>query len=83
MAILKSVGEQGVNDKVDVKVIQAGLNLAQSSNFKLKNRLVVDGKVGNKTINAIEAFQKIIVKLKHPDSRVDAGGTTLKILKKI
>lgn len=77
MAILKSVGEQGVNDKVDVKVIQAGLNLTQSSNFKLKNRLVVDGKSGGKTIAAIEEFQKQIVKLSNPDGRVDAGGKTL------
>lgn len=82
MAILKSVGEQGVNDKVDVKVIQAGLNLAQSSNFKLKNRLVVDGKNGSKTITAIEEFQKQIVKLSKPDGRVDAGGKTLSALKK-
>ena len=50
MTILKSVGEQGVNDKVDVKVIQAALNLAQSSNFKLKNRLVVDGNQGVRTL---------------------------------
>lgn len=81
MTILKSVGEQGVNDKVDVKVIQAALNLAQSSRFKLKARLVVDGKKGSKTITAIEEFQKHVVKLSNPDGRVDAGGTTLKTLK--
>ncbi|MFK5947346.1 MAG: glycoside hydrolase family 19 protein [Methylococcales bacterium] len=82
MAIKQSVGEKGKNDKVDVKIIQAALNLAQSANFKLKNRLIVDGSNGNKTITAIEYFQKNIVKLNAPDGRVDAGGTTLKVLNK-
>ena len=57
MAIQESVGEKGINNKVDVKVIQAALNLAQSANFKLKTPLVVDGKNGSKTITAIESFQ--------------------------
>lgn len=82
MAIQESVGEKGINNKVDVKVVQAALNLAQSANFKLANRLVVDGKNGSKTIAAIEVFQKDIVKLNNPDGRIDAGGTTLKTLKK-
>ena len=82
MAIQKSVGDQGVNDKVDVKVIQAALNLAHSAAFKFKNRLIVDGKNGNKTITAIELFQKDIVKLNNPDGRIDVGGKTLKALKK-
>lgn len=81
MAILSSVGEKGINDKVDVKVIQAALNLAKSDNFKLKKRLVVDGKNGSNTIAAIEAFQKDVVKLSNPDGRIDAGGKTLKTLK--
>ena len=78
MAILKSVGEKGINDKVDVKVIQAALNLAKSVNFKLKKRLVVDGKNGSNTITTIETFQKDVVKLSNPDGRIDAGGKTLK-----
>jgi len=82
MAIKQSVGDKGINDKIDVKVIQAALNLAQSVNFKLKSRLVVDGKNGAKTINAIELFQKNIVNLNTPDGRVDPAGTTLKTLKK-
>ena len=79
----KGVGEQGANKKVDVKAIQAALNLAQSANFKLKVRLVADGKNGDKTIAAIEMFQKDIVKLINPGGRVDPGGKTLKTLKKI
>jgi putative chitinase len=82
MAIQESVGKQGINNKVDVKVIQAALNLVQSPNFKLKNRLVIDGKNGSKTITSIEAFQKDIVKLSNPDGRIDVNGKTLKTLKK-
>lgn len=82
MAIQKSVGEKGVNDKVDVKIIQAALNLAQSADFKLQKKIVIDGKIGKKTISAIIDFQKAIVKLNHPDGRIDPGGATLKKLKK-
>ncbi len=82
MAIQHSVGTKGKNNRVDAKVIQAALNLAQSTNFKLKNRLIVDGKIGKNTVTAIENFQKNIVTLSNPDGRVDAGGTTLKTLKK-
>lgn len=78
MAILGSVGHKGKNDKVDVKVIQAALNLAQSKEFKLENRLLVDGKIGKKTIAAIGVFQNDMVKLSSADGRVDAGGKTLK-----
>ncbi len=82
MAILQSVGQKGKNQKIDVKIIQAALNLAQSTHFKLKKRLVVDGENGDKTIAAIENFQKKIVKLQNPDGRVDPGGKTLRNIKK-
>jgi len=81
VAILQSVGEEGVNDRVDVKVIQAALNLSQSDKFKLDKQLVVDGDIGSKTILAIEAFQKNIVKLGNPDGRIDPDGRTLGTLK--
>lgn len=82
MAILNSVGDTGKNNKVDSKVIQAALNLSQSNEFKLDKKLLVDGDCGKKTIQAIELFQKNIVKLSAPDGRVDPGGKTLKTLKK-
>jgi len=81
VAILQSVGEEGINDRVDVKLIQAALNLSQSDNFKLEKTLVVDGDIGRKTILAIEVFQKDIVNLSNPDGRVDPGGRTLGALK--
>ena len=82
MAIKHSVGEKASNDKVDVKVIQAALNQVHSSRFTLEHKLLVDGDNGKKTITAINDFQKHIVRLNLPDGRVDAGGTTLKTLRK-
>jgi len=46
MTIQNSVGEAGVNDKTDAKLIQAALNLAQSEQFKLKKKLRTDGDIG-------------------------------------
>jgi putative chitinase len=82
MTIQKSVGDKGTNEPVDVKLIQVALNLSQSDKFKLNKPLVVDGKIGTKTISAITEFQKSIVKLNNPDGRVDPSGATLKTLKK-
>lgn len=82
MAIKQSVGAKGKNDSIDVKVIQAALNLSQSDQFKISAKLVVDGKSGDKTVTAIESFQKSIVGMESPDGRIDPGGKTLTTLKK-
>jgi len=82
MTISKSVGRNGVNSKVDVKVIQAALNLLKINNFVLENKLIVDGIIGKKTISAIDTFQKNIVALNTPDGRIDPTGKTLALLKK-
>ena len=82
MAIKQSVGFKGRNKKFDVKIVQAALNLSQSSKFKLAKVLTVDGKNGKKTIKAIEEFQSSIVKLSKTDGRVDPKGKTHKALKK-
>ena len=83
MCIKKSVGIKGQNNKPDVKVIQAALNLSQQKDFKLPADLVVDGIKGDKTYDAIKLFQKNICKMSSPDGRVDPGakGETLKTLK--
>lgn len=39
MAIIKNVGKDANNDKADAKLVQAALNLSQSSKFKLKKIL--------------------------------------------
>ena len=71
--ISASVGQGGKNIKADVITVQ---NLLNKKNAKL----VVDGSCGPKTIAAITAFQKQVVKLAKPDGRIDVGGTTWKAL---
>lgn len=81
MAIVSSVGENGKNNKVDVRVVQSALNQVSVKPFKLDKPLSIDGKIGKKTNTAIRDFQKEVVKLSSPDSRVDPNGRTLRALK--
>lgn len=83
MAIIKSVGRKGVNQSVDVKLIQAALNQVAVPEFTLPKKLVVDGEIGPKTNQCISEFQKDVVRLPKPDGRFDPGGKTLAALKKI
>jgi putative chitinase len=82
MCIKQSVGNGGINKKVDVKVIQAALNLSQSSKFSFNGLLTVDGVMGKKTQSVIEQYQQAIVNMTSPDGRVDPQGATLGHLKK-
>ncbi|NOX42628.1 MAG: chitinase [Gammaproteobacteria bacterium] len=82
MTIKLSVGQEGINVNTDVKVVQAALNLSQSPKFNLNAKLVVDGKIGDKTIDAIESFQKNIAEFQNPDGRVDPNSKTFTALKK-
>jgi peptidoglycan hydrolase-like protein with peptidoglycan-binding domain len=68
-----SVGQGGQNNPADVKAVQTALN------SKAGAGLVVDGKCGGGTINAIKAFQKSMGQA-NPDGRVDAGGATSRAL---
>lgn len=76
--IIASVGRNGRNRSSDVAIIQKLLN-AQKIPGEV-TPLKVDGKVGNKTISRIEVFQKKILKMVHPDGRVDPNGRTFKKL---
>jgi len=78
MVIKQSVGSKGKNNKIDVKVVQAALNLAVHSNFTLSKKLIIDGKSGKKTSDAIELFQRNVLTFFSPDARVDPNGKTLK-----
>ena len=71
--ISASVGQGGKNVKADVITVQTLLN-------KKGAKLTVDGSCGPKTIAAITAFQKQVVKLAKPDGRIDVGGATWKAL---
>lgn len=81
MCINNDVGKNSTNNIVDVKVIQAALNLAQNNNFKLTQKLIIDGKIGKKTISTIETFQNTIVGMGTPDGIVSVNGKTIKILR--
>ena len=76
--ITGSVGRSGVNSTVDAKFIQKLLN-AQEFPGEI-TRLTEDGKIGDKTISRIEAFQKKILKMFNSDGGVDSNGETFKKL---
>lgn len=79
MAIKHSVGENGENNKTDVKIIQAALNQVETADYNVQ--LDVDGLIGKQTIQAIGYFQQLVAGMKHPDARVDPNGRTLNNLK--
>lgn len=73
--ITASVGRSGVNRAADVKLVQTLLNrqIIPGEVIPLKE----DGKIGDKTISRIEAFQKNILNMITPDGRVDPNGKTI------
>ena len=71
--ICHSVGSGGKNDPKDVRRVQQLLNQQGT-----KPKLVVDGRIGPKTIQAIRDFQALF--MQRPDGRVDVRGTTLRKL---
>ena len=75
--ITASVGRGGINRPDDVRVVQDLLN---QSSCAPDPALIVDGKVGSKTIATIEAFQKKVVRMRRPDGRVDPRAKTFKLL---
>jgi len=77
--IQDSVGDTGKNNRKDVELIQDLLN----QNIKQlpgEKRLLVDGLIGKKTIHHITQYQKIVMKMKNPDGRVDPNGKTFNSL---
>lgn len=65
-----SVGRGGTNKSVDdIRLIQGLLN-----NYKIPGAtdlLLIDGKIGKKTITRIELFQRKILNVKNPNGRID------------
>jgi len=80
MGIKQSVGRNGKNNRLDVKVVQAALNLVAHNNFQAAQKLIIDGRCGKKTSDAIELFQKNVLAITSPDGRVDPNDVTLKAL---
>lgn len=77
IGITGSVGRFGNNEFLDVKTVQTRLNALMGTSRK---ELVPDGKVGSKTIGAIKDFQASVVRLRHPDGRVDPANRTINAL---
>lgn len=71
MNLSASVGQGGRNLADDVRQVQSLLNEAGAA-----PPLVVDGDCGPNTQRAIRWFQEHVVRLPHPDGRVDPGGRT-------
>lgn len=75
--IAGSVGQNGKNNVRDVKVVQRLLN---KHSLPPLRSLAIDGIAGQQTIDAIEHFQSVVVKMRTPDGRVDPGGKTFRFL---
>ncbi len=77
-----AVVKKGSTNQADVKVVQRLLN-ANISRLTPLGPLTVDGKMGDKTLNAIMEFQKRVVGLREPDGRVDPDGKTINALRNL
>src|ERR1041384_1592402 len=80
MCISQSVGLHGTNNSTDVKLIQILLNenLGQLIPYA---PLVIDGRIGQHTINMIGEFQRRVLRIQQPDQKVDPGGRTFRALR--
>ena len=75
--IVASVGRGGLNRTDDVRLVQELLNRHLQSP---QRPLVVDGVMSPRTIAAIEAFQRRVVRMHRPDGRVEPGRQTFTAL---
>jgi putative chitinase len=80
MCISHSVGEHGINNSVDVKIVQILLN-ENLGHLVPSAPLAIDGRIGSNTVNMIKEFQRRVLKLRIPDGKVDPGGQTLRNLR--
>lgn len=76
-----AVGAQCSNARDDVETVQQLLNLCGAAGrVQLAEPLKADGAFGQKTLDAIMAFQRSALGQAAPDGRVDANGATLQSL---
>ena len=76
-SITGSVGRSGINRPQDVRSVQTLLNNHRKPPL---TKLNVDGQVGPNTIQAIEEFQRRVVRMANTDGRVDPAGATFRAL---
>lgn len=77
-----TVGKAAINNPDDVASIQQLLNDNIGAMTPYAT-ISVDGLSGSKTIGLIDEFQRRILKLPHPDGRVDPNGKTLQKLNQL
>lgn len=83
MCIVKSVGREAQNDLTDVMVFQILFNLNVPRFRDSKPRILkVDGRIGPKTIAALEKFETKVMKLKESDGMLVPGDRTVQALLK-
>lgn len=58
MAIVKSVGEKGVSQQVDVKLIQVALNLVETTEFAMTKNSPSMAKSGQIPIRRLSNFKR-------------------------
>ena len=76
-----SVGKGGVNRKPDVRAVQCLLNLGTNrSRAGLTTKLALSGSVDKATQDAIDAYQRKVLRMSLPDGRVDAHGGMIRRL---
>jgi predicted chitinase len=74
--LLAAVGPQCPNQRDDIETVQRLLNLcAEAGRMEIDDDVLkTDGVFGQKTLNAIMAFQRSILGEQAPNGRVDPGG---------
>ena len=77
ITITAAVGRGGMNRPDDVRTVQILLNKHRSPSLR---PIAVNSALDPGMIAAIEEFQRRVVKLVHPDGRVDPSGRTLAAL---
>jgi murein DD-endopeptidase MepM/ murein hydrolase activator NlpD len=78
-SISSSVGADSKNNFKDVVTVQTLINGCMHL-LKPLTLLSPDGRAGKKTVEAIELFQRNVVKMIKPDGRIDPGGKTIQLL---
>jgi uncharacterized protein (TIGR02594 family) len=80
-AISASVGKGGANGKADVRAVQCLLNLSLNrAQMGLTTKLAMSGTLDPATQDAIDLYQRKVMKLAKPDGRVDSHGGMIRRL---
>ena len=79
MCLIDAVGRGCANSRADIKTLQVLLNL-NAPRFALAAPLAADGVMGQKTLDALAAFQRSVLGFPQPEEQVKPGSATLAAL---